>query len=158
MFFTENEFVITEDFKFYDYISSAIRIKEKPVKRALFIRRYDRFTYEYENLFEREDETYFICFKCKKIFDLKKSDFNKIEHDHILFKYPIIGYYGTYDNYTGGNYFFEFKDLDYLEQKIKSEKFYIDELKDLLIKNNLEEKYKSNIGEIELEIKFFLYF
>ena len=118
------------------------------MKRALFIRRYDRFSYDDEYLFDREDETYFICSKCKKILDLKKSNFDKIEHEHKLLKYAIIGYYGTYDNYTGGNYFFEFKDLDYLEQKVKSEKIYIEELKDLLNKNNLEEKYKPNLEEI----------
>ena len=158
LFFNENEFAITEDFKFYDYVSSSIRIKEKPVKKALYIRRFENYSYSNHYLFGREDETYFICSKCKKIFDLKKSNFDKIEHEHLLFKYPIIE-----DNCTsfgneeeeGKNHFFEFKDLDYLEQKVKSEKIYLDELKGLLNKKYFKVKYKSNIEEIELEIKFF---
>ena len=158
LFFAENKFEITEDFKFYDYISSSIRTKEKPVKRAIYIRRYGEYYYEDEYLFDREDETYFICSKCKKIFDLKKSNFDKIEHEHLLFKYSIIGDYGISDNYGWGNHYFEIKDLNYLEQKVKLEKMYIDELKDILNKYNLEEKYKSNLEEIELEIKFFQYF
>ena len=51
----------------------------------------------------------------------KKSNFDKIEHEHLLFKYPIIGNNGTFDNYEGKNHYFKFKALNYLEFKVKLE-------------------------------------
>ena len=160
LFFNENEFAITEDFKFYDYVSSSIRIKEKPVKREIVYRSYVESTYEDEYLFGREEESYFICSKCKKIFDLKKSNYDKIEHEHFLFKYLVDenDFIVVLEDYELENHYFEFKDLDYLEQKVKSEKIYLDELKSLLNKKYFKEKYILNIEEIELEIKFFQYY
>ena len=152
-FLEENKFSIDEKFKLYDFVPLDIRKKEKPEKR----KRFDRWDYSYHYYDEypyREDESYFICFKCKKILDLKKSLFEKISHEHNLFEYYIIGG-GDRDYYGYSEHVFKFKDSNYLEKKVKEEKLYFKALNDLLIKNNLKEKYISYLDNIEAEINFF---
>ena len=85
-FLEENKFTIDENFIFYDYIPSKIRKEEKPTRIGRFERWNGNFSY-HDDYPYREDEIYLICFKCKKIFDVKKSQLDKINHEHFLFEY-----------------------------------------------------------------------
>ena len=147
-FWNENKYQITNDFKIYDYVSLN---KDKLPDQS-----YIAFNI---NL----TEIYDICFKCKKIFLLKRQQYDLINHEHNFFKYVLHGYTkdsGTdyYNNNKKDVHLFEYKDQIYLKKKVLEEKKYINELKNALAKNKLEQKYLSRLKEIELEIKFFNYY
>ena len=150
-FIAENKFIFEKDFKFYDFVPNDIRKKEKP-RKVMSLDRRTYTTYYFNQYPDREDELFFICFSCKKIFDLKKSQFNKFNHEHILFEYIKIGSDRNNDFYGYSEHRFKIKDFNYLEKKIKEEKEYLNKLNELLNKNQLKEKYISYLKEIEAEI------
>lgn len=151
-FLIENKFEINENFKLYDFVPNDVRLMEMPIKQKRFIR-WECTSYYYNEYRNREDELYLICSKCNKIYDVKESYLDKINHDHVLFQYYIIGY-GERDNYGYGKHLLKFKAQDYLEKKIIEEKKYYDSINELLIKNKLEKEYTSYLKEIENEINF----
>ena len=155
-FLIENKFEINENFKLYDFVPNDVRLMEMPIKQKRFIR-WEWTSYYYNEYRNREDELYLICSKCNKIYDVKESYLDKINHEHVLFQYYIIGY-GERDNYGYGKHLLKFKAQDYLEKKIIEEKKYYDSINELLIKNKLEKEYTSYLKEIEKEINFFEYY
>ena len=157
-FLEENKFTIEENFKFYDFVPNEIKLMELPIQRSRFDRWEGKMVYYDENV-EQEDELLLICFKCKKIYDVKKSYLDKVNHEHFLFKYYTKGF-GEKDNYGYGyvNHLLKYKDQYYLEQKIKEEKKYYNNIKELLVKLQLENDYISYLKEIEDELYFFEYY
>ena len=153
-FIVENKFIFEKDFKFYDFVPNDIRKKEKP-RKVMSLDRRTYTPYYFNQYPHREDESFFICFNCKKIFDLKKSQFNKVNHEHILFEYIKIGNDRNNDFYGYSEHCFKTKDFNYLEKKIKEEKEYFSKLNELLNKNKLKDKYISYLKEIEAEINLF---
>ncbi len=155
-FLKDNKFTINNDFTFYDLVPSDIRKKENdPNVRKL--NKYEFLTariYLYEKIVVLEDELYLICFKCKKIFDLKKNQLDGIRHEHFLFKYYILGESNDEDD-KNSKHFFQFKDINYLEKKIKQEEEYFNSLNELLIQYKLKDNYISYLKQIESEIYFF---
>ena len=155
-FLIENKFTINENFKLYDFVPNNVRLMEMPVRQKR-LNRWEWRSYYYNDYPEREDELYLICFKCNKIYDVKKSYLDKINHEHVLFQYYIIGF-GERDNYGFGKHLLKFKVQDYLDKKIIEEKKYFDSINELLIKNKLEKEYASYLKETENEINFFKYY
>ena len=88
-FLKENKFTIDENFKLYDFVPNEIRFKEYPTLEKKIDTREMRSYYSKEYP-EREDELYLICFKCRKIYDVKISYLDKVNHEHFLFQYYII--------------------------------------------------------------------
>ena len=160
-FLKENKFTLENDFDFYDLVPLNVRKKEDDAKKQLDeqvqkIPRYRRY-YKENLFFVYETEIYLICFKCKKIFDIKESQLEKNTHEHLLFKY----YYKRYNNddvYDNKKHFFKLKDIIYLERKIKKEKEYYNNLNAILIKYKLKDKYIQYLKQIESEINFFNFY
>ena len=155
-FLKENKFIINNDFTFYDLVPSDIRKKENdPDMRILNLREFMTATlYDLEKIVVLKDELYLICFKCKKIFDLKINLLDKISHEHFLFKYYILGNSNDEDD-KNSKHFFQFKDINYLEKKIKQEEEYYNSLNELLIQYKLKDNYISYLKQIKYEIYFF---
>ena len=107
-------------------------------------------------LYSFKTNIYLICFKCKKIFNLKDKLKNKINHAHFLFEYDILSNYNDEDGKNSKHFFLK-KDIDYLENKIKQEEKYYNRLNEILIQNKISDKYTSYLKQIELEIYFFKY-
>ena len=101
-----------------------------------------------------------ICFKCKKIYDLKISQFEKINHEHYLFKHFVWGFGDEEedDDYGISKHFYKQKDLDYLIKKIKEEKIYFKALNKLLSKYKIKDKYTSYLQQMEAEINTFEFY
>ena len=110
--------------------------------------------YAFEKIVVLEDELYLICFKCKKIFDLKINLLDKIRHEHFLFKYYILGESNDEDD-KNSKHFFQFKDINYLEKKLKQEEEYYNSLYELLIQYKLKDNYISYLKQIKYEMYFF---
>ena len=154
-FLKENKFTIENDFDFYDLVTSDnIKKEENNLSKYKAQNRINYRRYDVDNLFE-ELEMYLICFKCKIIFDLKAKQLNKINHDHFLFHYYKKGQNNNENKYQNSKHFFKIKDFNYLGKKIKQEKKYYNNLKELIIKNNLKNKYFSYLNQIKSEIKLF---
>ena len=158
LFLQENKFRIEENFTFYDFVPNEVKLMELPIRRIRFNRWEGEFVY-YDEYLEREDELLLICFKCKTIYDVKKSYLDKVNHEHFLFKYYIKGY-GESDKYNCSyvQHLLKYKDQYYLEQKIKEEKKYYNNIKELFIKFKLENDYISYLKEIEDELYFFEFY
>ena len=103
-----------------------------------------------------QDEYYLICFKCKKIFNLKDSLRVQIKHKHFLFEYDKLSNYNDEDGKNSKHFFLK-KDTDYLENKIKHEEKYYNRLNEILKQNKIKEKYTTYLKQIKLEIFFFKY-
>ena len=111
-FWNENKYQITNDFKIYDYVS----LNKDKLPDQSYIAVNINLT-----------EIYDICFKCKKIFLLKRQQYDLINHEHNFFKYVLHGYTkdsGTdyYNNNKKDVHLFEYKDQIYLKKKVLEEK------------------------------------
>ena len=156
-FLKENKFSIENDFIFYDLIPSDIRKRENNPNKIKFTR-FDmsRSFRSLEDIVFIEDEYYLICFKCKKIFNLKETLKDQINHEHVLFEYDILINYNDEDGKNSKHFFLK-KDIDYLENKIKQEEKYYKKLNEILIQNKIKDKYNTYLKQIDLEIYFFKY-
>ena len=138
-FMKENSFKLDYNYVLYDYvIKNAKKLEELLEKRSG------------PNTAYLDDDQYFICFKCKKIFYIKGKYLYFVNTYH---KHKLFGHYEDYEEYS--IHYFEFKDIDYLDKKILQEKNYINELKKILEENQLKKKYFFYLNEIEAEINFF---
>ena len=90
-FLKENKFTIQNDFIFYDLVPSDTRKRENDPNKIKISRLnlYQSFRNIQDVVFI-EDKYYLICFKCKKIFNLKESLLEQINHNHFLFEYDIL--------------------------------------------------------------------
>ena len=150
-FLKENKFTIENDFDFYDLVTSdIIKKEENNLSKYKAQNRMNYRRYDVDNLFE-ELEIYLICFKCKKIFDLIDYQLDKIKHKHFLFHYYKKERNYNENKYKNSKHFFKIKDFNYLGKKIKQEKKYYNNLKELIIKNKLKNKYISYLNQIESE-------
>ena len=156
-FLKENKFTIQNDFIFYDLVPSDTRtIENDPNKIKISkLNLYQSFRNIQDVVFI-EDEYYLICFKCKKIFNLKESLLEQINHNHFLFEYDILSKAMDEDG-KNEKHFFLNKDIDYLEKKIKKEEEYYNTLYKLLFQNKIIDKYITHLKQIEIEIYFFKY-
>lgn len=156
-FLKENKFTIEKDFTFYDLVPSNTRKRENdPNKIKISRHNLSQTIRMNQEVVFIEDEYYLICFKCKKIFNLKEGLLEQINHNHFLFEYNIFKKYNDEDG-KNSKHFFLMKDLDYLENKIKKEEKYYNRLNELLIQNKIRDKYITQLKQIELEIYFFKY-
>jgi len=138
-FMKENSFKLDYNYALYDYvIKNAKNLEELLAKRSG------------PNTGYIDDDQYFICFKCKKIFYIKSKYLYFVSTYH---KHKLFGYYEDYEEHS--IHYFEFKDFDYLDKKILQEKNYINELNRILEENKLKKKYLFYLNEIEAEINFF---
>ena len=165
-FLKENIFTIDNNFDIYDLVPSNVRKKEEnldedPVKfsKKNYLSRTIRYGIKY-----KVPEIYLICFKCKKIYDAKIDQLDKLDklkHQHPLFEYYIItnGFIDINDDsYEKTKHFLKFKDFRYVEKKIEQERKYYSSINDLLIKNNLQNKYVSILNQLKSEIDFFIFY
>ena len=154
-FLKENKFTIENDFTFYDLVPSDIRKRENG-PNTIKLKRCDRsrtIRISQDTVFF-QDEYYLICFKCKKIFNLKYGLKAQINHEHFLFEYDILNNYNDEERKNSKHFFLK-KDIDYLENKIKHEEKYYKRLNEILIENKIRDKYIAYLKQIELEIYFF---
>ena len=130
-FLKENKFIIGKDFKIYNY---------------------------FEEKYEYDDEFFFICFKCKKIYDIRERQINFFKHKHETFKYVVSGKAEHLKDYGNSKHCFELKDQFYLDKKVNEEKKYLETLTNLLKENKLKEKYDSYLKKTADEIDFFCFY
>ena len=107
-FMKENSFRLDYNYILYDYvIKNAKKFEELLEERSG------------PNTGYRDNDKYFICFICKKIFYLKSKFLYFVSTNH---KHKLFGYDEGYQEHS--IHYFEFKDIDYLSKKILEEKNY----------------------------------
>jgi len=138
--------------KLQDYLKSNIKL-EKLKKMTV----YDLIPDKMRNDKHRESilkEFVKICFECQKAFIIIDDWTNSINHRHPMETYNIVpgnnGFRIIQQRY--GN--LKKVDLIKIERKISEERKYYENIKEILVKRNLEKEFQSYLTQLKMEIDF----
>ena len=105
-FMKENLFKLDDKYELYDFVAKNTKKFEELLEKR-----------SGPNSDHLDQDKYFICFKCKKIFYIKSKYLYFVSTYH---KHELFGYNEDYEEKS--NHYFEFKDSDYLSKKVLEEK------------------------------------